>query len=190
MNPHPIRLTLSDDLSRTRLTVFFRLILAIPHLIWLGLWGIVVSLAVIVSWFATLFAGRTPEGLHNFIAQYLRYSTHVYGYLLFLADPFPGFLGDRDYPSDLVVAPAAPQNRWKTAFRLILAIPAAIVTSVLQYLVYVIAVISWFACLFTGAMPLGLRNLSAWVVRFNAQTNGYIFLLTDRYPSFSTDPTE
>ena len=40
MNPHPIRLILSDDLSRTRLTVFFRLILAIPHLIWLGLWGI------------------------------------------------------------------------------------------------------------------------------------------------------
>lgn len=190
MNPHPIRLTLSDDLSRNRLTVFFRLILVIPHLIWLGLWGIVVGLAVIVSWFATLFAGQTPAGLHNFIAQYLRYTTQVYGYILFLADPYPGFLGDRDYPADLIVAPAAPQNRWKTAFRLILAIPAAIVTNVLQYLVYALAVIAWFACLFTGAMPLGLRNLVAWVVRFNAQTNGYLLLLTDRYPNFSTDPTE
>ena len=58
--PHPIRLVVSDDLKRTRLTVFFRLILVIPHLIWLSLWGIVVYLAVIVSWFATLFAGRTP----------------------------------------------------------------------------------------------------------------------------------
>ncbi len=187
---HPISLILSDDLKRTRLTVFFRLILAIPHLIWAGLWGIVVYLAVIVSWFATLFAGTTPTGLHNFIAQYLRYTTQLYGYMLFLADPYPGFLGDREYPADLVVAPAAPQNRWKTAFRLILAIPAQIVNQILGYLVLIVALFAWFACLFTGAMPLGLRNLTAWMVRFGAQTNGYLFLLTDRYPSFSTDPTE
>jgi hypothetical protein len=187
---HPISLTVSDDLRRNRLTVFFRLILAIPHLIWVSLWGIVVALAVIGSWFATLFGGQTPQGLHDFIAQYLRYSIHVQGYLLFLADPYPGFLGDQPYPADLSVAPPAPQNRWKTGFRLILAIPAHIVNTVLTYLMFVVAVISWFACLFTGAMPLGLRNLTAWVVRFGAQTNGYLYLLTDRYPSFSTEPTE
>jgi hypothetical protein len=187
---HPIRLVLSDDLQRTRLTVFFRLILAIPHLIWAALWGIVVYLAVIVSWFATLFAGQTPQGLHDFIAQYMRYTTQLYGYLLFLADPYPGFLGDRPYAADLEVDPPAPQNRWKTGFRLILAIPALVVNGVLGYLIYVVAIISWFACLFTGAMPLGLRNLTAWIVRFGAQTNGYVALLTDRYPSFSTEPTE
>ena len=187
---HPIRLVLSDDLRRNRLTVFFRLILVIPHLIWLSLWGIVVFFAVIVSWFATLFAGQTPLGLHNFIAQYIRYSTQVYGYLLFLADPYPGFLGDQPYPADLEVEPPAPQNRWITGFRIILAIPALIVASVLTDLMYVVGIISWFACLFTGAMPLGLRNLTAWVVRFNAQTHAYLALLTDRYPSFSTDPVE
>jgi hypothetical protein len=186
---HPITLVLSDDLRRTRLTVFFRLILVIPHLIWLGLWGIVTALAVIVSWFATLFAGTTPRGLHDFIAQYLRYQTQVYGYLHFLADPYPGFLGDRPYPADLTIAPPEPQNRWKTGFRLILAIPAHIVNTVLGYLMWIIGVISWFVCLFTGAMPLGLRNLAAWLVRFNAQTQGYVGLLTERYPSFSTDPT-
>ncbi len=187
---HPISLTVSDDLQRTRLTVAFRAILAIPHLIWVVLWGIVVYLAVIVSWFATLFAGQTPEGLHNFIAQYLRYTTQLYGYLLFLADPYPGFFGDRAYPVNLIVAPPAPQNRWKTAFRLILVIPAGIVGWVLGELMLVVAIISWFACLFTGSMPLGLRNLSAWIVRFDAQTSGYFTLLTDRYPNFSTDPQE
>ena len=187
---HPISLTLSDDLRRTRLTVAFRLILAIPHLIWASLWGIVASLAVIVSWFATLIAGQTPLGLHDFIAQYLRYTTQLYGYLLFLGDPYPGFLGDRPYPADLVVAPPAPQNRWITAFRLILAIPAHILNTILGYLVFVLAIFSWFACLFTGSMPQGLLNLSAWTVRFGAQTNGYLMLLTDRYPSFSTDPRE
>jgi hypothetical protein len=185
---HPIVLTVGDDLRRTRLTVAFRLILAIPHLIWLGLWGIVAALAAIVSWFATLFAGRTPDGLHAFLSQYLRYSTHVYGYLLFLADPYPGFLGDRPYPADLAIAPPAPQNRWKTGFRIILAIPALIVSQILSYLVQVLAIISWFACLFTGAMPLGLLRLTAWIVRFNAQTHGYVLLLTERYPDFSPDP--
>jgi hypothetical protein len=185
---HPVTLTVSDDLRRNRLTVAFRLILAIPHLIWLSLWGVAAALAVLVSWFATLFGGRTPDGLHAFIAQYLRYSAHVMGYLLFLADPYPGFLGDRPYAVDLAVAPPAPQNRWKTGFRIILAIPALLVTQALSYLVQVVAIISWFACLFTGAMPLGLRNLTAWIVRFHAQAYAYVMLLTERYPDFSPDP--
>ena len=36
----PIRLIVTDDLQRSRLTVFFRLLLALPHLFWLYLWGI------------------------------------------------------------------------------------------------------------------------------------------------------
>ena len=49
-NPHPIHLVVTDDLQRSRLTVFFRLLLVIPHLIWLALWGIAVCFAVIVAW--------------------------------------------------------------------------------------------------------------------------------------------
>jgi hypothetical protein len=185
---HPIQVTVSDDLRRNRLTVAFRLILAIPHIVWLALWGIAASLAVIVSWFATLITGRTPDALHEFLAQYLRYSVHVSGYLTFLGDAYPGFVGDRPYAADLSVAPPQPQDRWKTAFRIILAIPVLIVAQVLSYLQQLVALISWFACLFTGAMPLGLRNLAGWIVRFNAQAYGYVMLLTERYPSFSPEP--
>src|SRR5881397_2550079 len=88
---HPIRLVVTDDLQRNRLTVFFRLILAIPHLIWVALWGIVAVLAALANWFATLVKGESPEGLHDFLATYLRYQTHVYAYVLLLADPFPSF---------------------------------------------------------------------------------------------------
>src|SRR5919201_1305881 len=90
---HPIRLLVNDDLRRTRLTVFFRLILAIPHVLWLTLWGVIALLAYIANWFATLFMGRSPEGLHRFLATFLRYSTHVRAYILLVADPFPGFTG-------------------------------------------------------------------------------------------------
>ena len=70
---HPIRLIVNDDLQRTRLTVFFRLILAIPQELWWMLWSVIAGLAWFVGWFATLIMGRLPEGLHNFLATYLRF---------------------------------------------------------------------------------------------------------------------
>src|SRR5215210_6238965 len=143
MNDHPIQLRVTDDLRRNRLTVGFRWLLVIPHLIWLTIWGIAVFFAVIISWFATLFAGQAPQGLHDFIAQYLRYATHVNGYLYFLADPYPGFLGDQPYDVDLEIAPPARQNRWITAFRGILAIPAHIVAYVLSILLGVLWIVAW-----------------------------------------------
>ncbi|MGI8559004.1 MAG: DUF4389 domain-containing protein, partial [Solirubrobacteraceae bacterium] len=66
MSRHPIRLTNTDDCERSRLTVFFRLLLAVPHVIWLELWSIAIAIVMIVSWFATLFTGRNPDALHRF----------------------------------------------------------------------------------------------------------------------------
>ena len=131
---HPIRLVVTDDLQRNRLTSFFRLILAIPHIVWLALWSIVALLAAIANWFATLVNGKSPEGLHSFLATFLRYQTHVYAYLLLIADPFPGFGGKPGYPVDIEIDPPQPQNRWTVGFRLILAIPAFIISGILGYL--------------------------------------------------------
>jgi hypothetical protein len=53
----------------------------------------------------------------------------------------------------------------------------------------IVAFLAWFYCLFTGRMHEGMRNLSAWLLRYEAQTNGYVLLLTSRYPSLSGAPT-
>ena len=185
MDAHPLRLQVNDDLQRSRLTVFFRLILFIPHAIWLYLWGIAAELAVVVAWIVALVTGRVPDGLHGFLAAYVRYLTQVTAYVTFVADPFPGFSGAPGYPVDLEVAPPAPQNRLVTLFRLLLAIPAFLVAGVLGFVLRVIAVLGWFACLALGRMPEGMRNLGSYCLRYEAQTNGYVFLLTEKYPSFS-----
>ena len=187
---HPIRLVVTDDLQRNRLTVFFRLILAIPHLIWVTVWGIVAALAAIANWFATLINGQSPEGLHNFLATYLRYQTHVYAYVLLLADPFPGFGGKPGYPIDIEIDPPQPQNRWTVGFRLILAIPAYIVSGILGYLNRALAVFSWFIALAMGSVPEGLRNFAAFALRYEQQTAAYSLLLTGRYPSFNVSLSE
>jgi Domain of unknown function (DUF4389) len=187
---HPIMLVVNDDLRRNRLTVFFRLLLAIPHLIWFALWGIIALLALVANWFATLFAGRSPTGLHNFLATYLRYQTHVYAYVLLIADPFPGFGGQPGYPIDLEVAPPERQNRWTVAFRLILIIPAYFIASIMQSLNRILAIFSWFVALIMGRLPEGMRNFAAFALRYEQQTAAYFYLLTQRYPSFNISVSE
>ena len=182
---HPIRLVVTDDLQRNRLTVLLRLLLAIPHLVWWWIWGIAAFVVAVVGWFATLVAGRLPEGMHDFLATYVAYTTHLYAYLGIAADPYPSFTGVRGYPVDVEIDPPAEQSRLTVFFRLLLAIPAFLVTSVLQYLFQLVAVLAWFYALFTGRASDGMRNLQAYCLRYQAQTHGYVFLLTGRYPSFA-----
>ncbi|MGB2952284.1 MAG: DUF4389 domain-containing protein [Gaiellaceae bacterium] len=182
---HPVRLVVTDDLQRNRLTVFFRLLLAIPHFIWVALWGLITWLAWIVAWFAALFMGRVPDGLHRFMAGFLRYSTHVTAYALLIADPFPAFGGKAGYPIDLEVDPPEQQSRLTVFFRGILAIPALLVSGILGYLSRLLAVFSWFVALVLGRVPEGLRNFAAFALRYETQTNAYMLLLTERYPNFN-----
>ncbi|HEX4324227.1 MAG TPA: DUF4389 domain-containing protein [Gaiellaceae bacterium] len=184
---HPVRVVGDPyDLRRSRLTVFFRILLAVPHIIWLVLWGIVVILAAIVQWFVTLVRGTPASGLHRFISAYIRYRLHVLAFILLVANPFPGFTGaPGTYPLDLDVEGPQRQNRWKTGFRIPLAIPALLVNGALSGALVAAAVLTWFYALVKGSAPWGLRNLSAYALRYDAQTNAYGFLVTDRYPHAS-----
>jgi hypothetical protein len=186
---HPIGLIVTDDLKRNRLTVFFRLLLAIPQLVVLGLWSIVVYLAVVVAWFAALFTGRVPDGLHAFIARFLRAWTHLNAYVFLLADPWPPFDGSPGYPVDVRIDPAAPQSRLTVFFRALLAIPAYLLMYVFGMVNRVVALVGWFYCLATGRMNQGMRDLSAWLLRYEVQTMGYSMLLTGRYPSLGGGPS-
>src|SRR5579871_2147726 len=163
---HPIGLTVTDDLRRSRLTVFFRLLLALPSLIWLGLWGILAEIVLVVAWFGALFTGRVPESIHALLASFIRFSTRLNAYSLLLANPFPGFTNGQPYPVDARIAPAAAQSRLTVLFRIILAIPAVILTYVFRIVNNVVAFLSWFYILFTGRMNEGMRNISLWLFKY------------------------
>ena len=186
---HPIGLVVTDDLKRNRLTVFFRILLAIPQGIWIALWGIVVYVAVFVAWLAALVTGRVPEGLHGFVARYLRAYTHLTAYVFLLADPWPPFLGEPGYPVDVRVDPPAPQNRLTVFFRVLLAIPAFVLTYVFRLVNQIVGFLGWFYCLFMGRMHQGMRDLSLWMLRYEVQPGAYVMLLTSRYPSLDNAPT-
>jgi Domain of unknown function (DUF4389) len=184
---HPVRLVGDPhDLRRSRVTVFFRALLAVPHFVWLTLWGIAVFLAAIANWFVALVTGTPARSLQRFTAAFLRYQLHVYAFLCLAANPFPGFTGAPGaYPLDLELPERARQNRWRTGFRFFLAIPALIVAGALSWALYVCAFFTWFYALARGSAPWGLRNLSAYSLRYTAQTYAYLLLVTDAYPHAS-----
>jgi hypothetical protein len=182
---HDVSLVVTDDLQRSRLTVFFRLLLGIPHFIWLALWGIAAWFAVVFAWFAALFTTRVPDGLHDFLARYVRYQVHVYAYMTLAANPYPPFDGTSDYPIDVRIAPATEQGRLGVFFRLLLSIPALVISGVMNYLVEIVVFFGWFVCLAIGRMPEGMRNLLAFTIRYHAQTQAYYSLVTSQYPSLN-----
>jgi len=198
--PHPVRLVVRDDLRRSRLTVFFRLILAIPHLVWLAVFGLAAFTLAFVMWLAVLFERRAPRSLHAFLANFTRYTVHLTAYLCLAADPYPSFTGTKPYPVDLEIDPPAIQGRWGAGFRLLLAVPAFVVSSTLGGSVAVgsayggavfgafggltatIGFLGWFASLARGRMPRGMRDAAVYAIGYGAQTTAYALMVTGRYP--------
>ena len=89
---YPASLEIVDPAGpRHRVTVFFRIILAIPHFIVLAfvLFGWCVT--TIVAWFLILFTGTYPEGLYPFGVGALRWALRVEAYMLLLVDEYPPF---------------------------------------------------------------------------------------------------
>jgi hypothetical protein len=179
----PVGFVAGEDLRRSRLTVFFRLPLAVPHLVWLALWSIVALLAAIANWMATLAQGRSPAPLHRFLSAYLRYQAHVYAFLWLIGDLFPGFVGAAgSYDAEASIAPPQAQNRWSVAFRLLLVLPAWLLASAFGSLMWTCAFLGWFAALVIGRMPQRLLNASAQALRYTLQVSGYVLVLSDAYP--------
>ena len=134
-----MRIVVDDDLARPRLTVLFRLFLAIPHFVWILLWSIMIFFVGFVAWILALVLGRVPDPLHRFLAAYIRYATHLFAFVGLVGRRFPGFTRRAgSYGIDIEIDPPTRQNRWKTLFRFFLAIPAFILASALEGVAFVV----------------------------------------------------
>ena len=189
--PHTVRLDLDDDGRRSRLTVFFRLLLAIPHFVWLALWTIAAFLAAIANGFVALdprpLGGRAapiPRRLRPLRRTRDRLRRR-WSRTRSRASP-----AARATRSTSRSTRRERQNRWITLFRVFLVDPGAVlIASALSVALFVIVgLLGWFAALVTGRMPDGLRNLGAFAVRYLSQTNAYWFIVTDDYPHASPAP--
>ena len=89
---YPIKFDVSypEKLNRWKVAIW-KIITSIPHFIILVFLYLAVFVVVVIAWFAILFTGRYPRGLHTFVTGVFRWSLRVQAYFLSLTDEYPPF---------------------------------------------------------------------------------------------------
>lgn len=176
--------------KRSRLTTFFRYIMAIPLYLVAIVYGIGAFFAVIGAWFALLFTGRYPEGLYGFMSGVVRFMTRVNAYVWLLTDAYPPFdLSEHpEYPVRVPIGPAQESySRLKVFFRPILAIPVMLIAYAMNLLASICAFLAWFYIVILGRQSQGLQDATNLGNSYICKASGYYFLLTETYPPFGQD---
>jgi hypothetical protein len=184
---HPVQYEAAHPDRQNRLTVFFRLLLAIPQLIVGAFWGLGAGCVSLVAWFAILITGSYPAGWWRFTAGYLRFNARVTGYVSLQSDPWPAIAADEPgYPVQLTIERPERQSRLTVFFRLILGIPAFVVAYILNAVLRLLLFLVWLIVVFTARQPEGLHSFVALCLRFTMRTEAYALLLVDAYPNFTS----
>jgi len=199
--PYPVDLDVRyPDQPRNRATAFFRLILAVPVLILLGMLtqqtstdlsaanaaSLAGGFVFLPTLLLLLFRHRYPRWWFDFNVQLLAFLNRVSMYLLLLRDEYPS-TEDRQALDLRVPYPDAKTelSRGLPLVKWLLAVPHYIVLGVLSIGVLVAVIIAWFAILFSGRCPRGIHDFIVGYLRWTARVYCYAILLTtDRYPPF------
>ena len=183
-----------------RLTTAFRIVLAIPILVLLGVLtsdavqgdhqttftlASGVGLLFLPLLLMILFRQKYPRWWFDWNINVLRFSNRVTTYLALLDDRYPSTDEEQSVHLDFAYPDAHQLNRWLPLVKWFLAIPHYIVLFFLAIGAAVAIIVAWFAILFTGRYPRNLFSFVVGVLRWSNRVTGYAFLLvTDQYPPF------
>lgn len=182
----PVRFDVEYPDQLSRLLIFFKWLLAIPHLLILYALGGVLSVITVIAFFAILFTTKYPEGLFKIAVGVMRWQANVYAYILLMCDEYPPFSWEAgEYPLTLEIEYPDTLNRWLPLIKWLLIIPNMIVFIIVAIVGYFLLFIAWFAILFTGKFPRGMFDFVAGVLRWSLRLNAYTYLMRDEYPPFS-----
>jgi len=178
------------EAGRNRLTVAFRVVLAIPALIVLWVINTTRALLFLPPLLLILFRNKYPRWWFDWNLQLLRFENRVVAYLLLLRDEYPSTDEEQSVHLDIGYPDVASElNRGLPLVKWLLAIPHYVVLAVLGIAVTVTVVVGWFIVLFTGRLPRGLFDFTVGVLRWSNRVTGYAYILvTDVYPPFRLAP--
>jgi len=165
-------------------------VLVIPLYLWVVVLGYGAAVVSLAGWFAILFTGRLPERMGDYLVAVLRYQWRVMAFLFGLTTSYPGFpvvagyVDPGSYPAVLYSARPTARRRVTVAFRAVLVIPQLVVLYFVNLAAFVVLIIGWFAVLFAGRWPLGLRSFVIGWMRWTFRVGGYLYLIVDDYPPF------
>lgn len=195
------------DRALNRLTTFFRVFVAIPIMIVLG----AVSGG---TWQATsdgatheaaagaggllffgpllmiVFRQKYPRWWFDWNLELQRFGNRVVAFLALMDDRYPSTTDQQSVHLEYPYPDAARElNRWLPLVKWFLAIPHFIALVFLEIAALVVAVVAWFAILFTGRYPRGIFHFVEGVIRWHNRVIAYaLVLVTDQYPPFRLAP--
>jgi hypothetical protein len=205
--PYPIQYSVDyPDRELNRLTTFFRVFATIPIAIVLGTVGgsswsfstphTTYSLAgaggllVLGPLLMIVFRQKYPRWWFDWNRELLRFQNRVGVYLFLMSDRYPS-TDEQQYVHLDFEHPDVERdlNRWLPLVKWLLAIPHYVVLVALYIGAVVVAIVAWFAILFTGRFPRGLFDYLVGVGRWQNRVVGYAFIMvTDEYPPFRLSP--
>jgi hypothetical protein len=184
---YPVRYDVEYQESHSRLLIFVKWLLAIPHLLILYALGAVASICILIAFFAILFTKKYPKGLFDFVVNIYRWTNNVYAYIFLLRDEYPPFTWEPGkYPVTFEVDYPESLGRFAPLYKWLLAIPNLIVLYLVVIVAFFLGFIGWFAILFTGKLPRGIHDFLVGTGRWSNRLSAYYaYLFTDQYPPFS-----
>jgi hypothetical protein len=194
------------DRPLNRLTTAFRPFVAIPIMIVLATIGSVSAdwtgptrdfnvgsfggILFVPALLMIVFRRKYPRWWFDFNLELQRFTNRACAYLALMDDRYPS-TDEKQYVTLEIPYPDAERdlNRWLPLIKWLLAIPHYIVLAFLWLAALVVAIVAWFAILFTGRFPRGMFDFIEGVLRWTNRVEAYMLLLaTDRYPPFRLSP--
>jgi Domain of unknown function (DUF4389) len=210
---YPLTFSVDYPERLSRLTTFFRLLLAIPIVLLMyflvgyepsftfkvtyedvpiGIPDITAigGLLFLAPLLMLLFRKKYPRWWFDWNLALLRFQNRLSVYLGLLRDEYPSTDEDQAVHLDMRYPDAATElNRWLPLVKWLLAIPHYVILVFLSLATMVVMVIAWFAILITGRYPRGLFDFVVGYLRWTNRVTAYAFILTtDRYPPFRLGP--
>ena len=195
-----VRTTIAIDLeNRNRATVFWRVIIVFPVLIFvtsfsptafsndsamaIGATGFV----LLPTFLAIVFRGIYPSYILSFNHAIVELETRLYAYLFLLNDDYPSI--ERN-PRVAVLFPdvegGTKLNRGLPLVKWILAIPLYVVGLIYLVITIIATVLAWAITSLTGKYPEWAAETALGTLSYWNRVQGYAWLLvTDEYPTFS-----
>jgi hypothetical protein len=183
------RYSRSELLLRSIFGVFY---IVMPHfflLIFMGIWGSILSFIALIS---ILLTGRYPESMFEYQVQLLRWQLRVNSRIQNLSDGYPAFgLNGTDEYTSLEIEYPERISRGTTLLRLFFGIFYVILPHgfILYFRVLwgvILQIYAWVSVLFSAKFPESAHTFLVGTLRWQYRVNLYMGNMTDVYPPFSS----
>ena len=190
---YPVTVDLNAPLEVARWRPLVHWLLAVPHIFVSYFLNLLRGILQVLSFFTILFTKKIPRSFFDLMVMTMRYQWRVSSYMMFMREAYPPFEfepaaeDDGHDPAVFAVEYDEELNRFLPLVKWFLAIPHYLVLVVYGIGLFFVWFLSFFAVLFTGKYPEGMRRYAVGVSRYGNRVFCYVGFLRDEYPPFSLD---